>query len=179
MTSTAESLVLDRVRSYPDFPKPGILFRDLSALFAESGALAAVAQELIDELAVDGDVHAVVGVESRGFTIAAAMAMLLGCGVVPVRKAGKLPGETLRESYALEYGDDELELQRDILPPGSRVLLVDDLLATGGTLAASVRLLERAGFDVVGIGVVLELDGLDGRAAVDGPRLVSITRLPA
>lgn len=154
---------IDRLlATVPDFPEPGIIFRDLAPVFADGAALRAIVDDLGERFA--GCFDAVAGVEARGFVLAAALAYASGVGVVVVRKGGKLPGAVLSEHYALEYGTATLELEPDRIPAGSRVLIVDDVLATGGTLAASVRLIERAGYTVAGIGVVLELDALNGRA---------------
>ena len=150
----------------PDFPKPGILFRDLTALMADGPALAAVTDALLAR--IPDDVDAVVGVEARGFLFAAAAALSRGIGVYPIRKEGKLPGPLLSETYDLEYGTATIQLQPGSLAPGSRVYVLDDVLATGGTMAAAVRLLTRAGYVVTGIGVAIELAGLGGRAAVTG-----------
>lgn len=163
--------------SYPDFPAPGILFRDLTPVFADAAAFRAVIDALMhDALTADGEapVVAIAGVEARGFLLAAAGAYSAGLGVVAVRKAGKLPGDVLAERYDLEYGTAELELHGGRLPAGARVLLVDDLLATGGTLAAAASLVERAGYVVAGIRVVLELDGLGGRGRLAGYDVQSI-----
>ncbi|WP_456319115.1 adenine phosphoribosyltransferase [Herbiconiux daphne] len=148
----------------PDFPQPGILFRDLSGLFADGPSLRAVAGALLDGF---GEMDAVVGVEARGFVLGTAAAVNAGLGMLAVRKAGKLPGDVLTESYDLEYGTAALQVHPDTLPAGSRVVIVDDVLATGGTLAATLRLMERAGWRVVGIAVVIELVDLGGRAALE------------
>ncbi|WP_166869697.1 adenine phosphoribosyltransferase [Salinibacterium sp. ZJ70] len=158
---------LDRLtRVIPDFPEPGILFRDLTPVFADGPALASVADALVEPF--NGEYDVVAGVEARGFALAAASAARSGHGLLLIRKAGKLPGETLRESYALEYGEATLEVHTGQVPAGTRVLLVDDVLATGGTLAASQRLIARAGWVLAGTSVVLELDGLGGRDKVEG-----------
>ena len=158
---------LDRLTAIvPDFPEPGILFRDLTPVFADGDALRAVAAALVAPYAGGFDV--VVGVEARGFVLAAAAAALSGSGLVLIRKAGKLPRPTLHRDYDLEYGTAALELHRDELAAGSRVLLVDDVLATGGTLEAALSLLAEAGLDVVGVAVALELVGLGGRARLGG-----------
>ncbi len=157
------SVIRSGMTETPDFPSPGILFRDLSPLFADGDSLRAVARALLE--GHDG-IDAVVGVEARGFVLGAAAAVEAGLGMLPVRKAGKLPGEVLAESYALEYGQATIEVRPGILAPGARVVIVDDVLATGGTLAATVRLMQRAGWDVVGIAVVIELVDLGGRAAL-------------
>lgn len=162
--SAAASAVTELTILVPDFPKPGILFRDLSPVFVDGPALKLVTDALIEPFA--GRVDVVAGVEARGFVLAAAAAYALGAGMLVVRKAGKLPGEVLRESYALEYGEAALEVQPSELPPGSRVLLLDDVLATGGTLRAASNLIERAGWVVAGVSVVLELEELGGRAVL-------------
>lgn len=166
MTSAVEHL--DRLtRVIPDFPEPGILFRDLTPVFADGPALAAIADALVEPF--DGQYDVVAGVEARGFALAAASAARSGHGLLLIRKAGKLPGETIQESYALEYGTASLEVHVDQLPAGTRVLVVDDVLATGGTLGAAQRLVERAGWTVAGTAVVLELEGLGGREKVASP----------
>jgi len=160
VTSATEHLdALTRVIA--DFPGPGIRFRDLTPVFADAEALVSVADALSAPFAGSYDI--VAGVEARGFALAAATAARTGHGLLLVRKAGKLPGETLRESYALEYGEATLEVHVGQLAPGTRVLLVDDVLATGGTLGAAQALIERAGWVLAGTAVVLELDGLGGR----------------
>jgi adenine phosphoribosyltransferase len=145
-----------------DFPEPGIVFRDLTPVFADAAALRTVIDELIAPFAGSFDVIA--GVEARGFVLAAAAAVDANTGVVMIRKAGKLPRPVLSREYALEYGTATLELHRGEVPAGTRVLLVDDVLATGGTLDASLGLLGEAGLVVAGVSVVLELEALNGRA---------------
>lgn len=152
----------------PDFPEPGIVFKDITPLLGDHAAFAAV----IDALAAAGRgsdgrpaVDKVVGMESRGFILGAPVALALGAGFVPVRKAGKLPRATHAESYALEYAAATLEMHHDAVAPGERVLLVDDVLATGGTAAATARLVERCGGEVVGLAVLMELAFLPGREA--------------
>lgn len=162
---TAADAIASLARTIPDFPSPGILFVDLTPVLADGPALAAVAAELVAPFAGEFDV--VAGVEARGFAFAAAAATAAGTGLLLVRKAGKLPGATLAESYALEYGEATLEVHGDQLPAGTRVLVVDDVLATGGTLGAAVRLVERAGWVAAGVAVVLEIPALGGRAALD------------
>ena len=167
---------LDRLLvSVPDFPEPGILFRDLAPVFADGTAFAAIVDDLADRF--DGRFDAVAGVEARGFVLAAAVAYAAKVGVLVVRKAGKLPGEVLSEAYELEYGTSALELEPDRLPRGSRVLVLDDVLATGGTLAASARLITRAGYSVAGFGVVLELEELAGRDRLGDVPTYSIAAL--
>ncbi|MCS0499393.1 adenine phosphoribosyltransferase [Protaetiibacter mangrovi] len=170
--ATAHLDALTRV--IPDFPEPGILFRDLTPVFADAAALASIADALVAPFAGAYDV--VAGVEARGFALAAASAARSGHGLLLVRKAGKLPGATLTESYALEYGEAALQVHVDQLPAGTRVLLVDDVLATGGTLAASHRLIERAGWALAGTAVVLELDGLGGRERLAPHEVLALQR---
>jgi adenine phosphoribosyltransferase len=164
------------IRPVPDFPKPGILFRDITPLLADAeGFRAAVDALLAPWRARPPQVFC--GVESRGFIFAAAMAQSLGCGFAPIRKPGKLPGPVLRERYSLEYGEDMLELRADALQAGSEVVVIDDVLATGGTLAAAARLVERSGARLVGAGVLIELVALQGRERLAAlPALHSVLR---
>ncbi|HZZ47458.1 MAG TPA: adenine phosphoribosyltransferase [Pseudonocardia sp.] len=152
----AESLI----RDVPDYPEPGVLFRDITPLLADADGFAAVIEAMAEPVA-GADV--VVGVEARGFLLGAAVALAAKRGVVPIRKAGKLPKVAVRREYQLEYGTATLELAEGGITPGSRVYLVDDVLATGGTLRASCELVEQAGGSVAGIGVLLELRALGGR----------------
>ncbi len=156
------------IRQIADFPKPGILFYDISTLLAHPAAW----HEAIERLA--GIVkpqrpELLAGIESRGFLVAAPLAYALGCGFVMLRKKGKLPGATVPYSYDLEYGSDTIEIQAGTVRPGQRVVLVDDLLATGGTMAAAIQLLRNVGGDVVGTAALIELTFLGGRAKVDAP----------
>jgi adenine phosphoribosyltransferase len=162
-----------RIRDVPDFPTPGIVFRDLTPLLADVEALRFTVDTLADAFA-GRRVDKVVGVEARGFIIAAPVAYRLGAGFVPVRKAGKLPWFTESESYALEYGLDRLEVHRDALAPGDHVLVVDDVMATGGTARATVRLVERLGGTVAGLGFLVELTLLAGREKLEGYDVVSL-----
>ncbi|AUZ86967.1 adenine phosphoribosyltransferase [Arthrobacter sp. MDT1-48-3] len=158
---------IDRLSAVvPDFPSPGILFRDLTPVFSDARAFRTVVDAVSAPFA--GSFDAVAGVEARGFLLAAAVAYATGTGVVTVRKAGKLPRAVYRESYDLEYGQAALEIHQSDLPAGARVLVLDDVLATGGTLVAACALLEKAGAVVVGCGVVLELGDLDGRTSLAG-----------
>jgi adenine phosphoribosyltransferase len=167
---------LDRLLvSVPDFPEPGILFRDLAPVFADGPAFRAIVDDLARRF--EGRYDAVAGVEARGFVLAAAVGYAAGVGMLVVRKAGKLPGTVLSETYELEYGTASLELEPERLPAGSRVLVLDDVLATGGTLAASARLIARAGYSVAGFGVVLELAELRGRDRLPGSSVYSIQTL--
>jgi adenine phosphoribosyltransferase len=158
-----EQLLLTRyIRDVPDWPKAGILFRDITPLLADPKAFRAAVEALCAPFKQAGVAY-VVGVEARGFIFGAAVAAKLKAGFVPIRKKGKLPCETERVTYALEYGTDSVEMHRDAIPRGAKVLLVDDLLATGGTLQAACELMEKVGAEVVGIAVVIELTGLNGR----------------
>jgi adenine phosphoribosyltransferase len=155
----------DLVRDVPDHPQPGIVFKDLTPLLADAAGL----RQVVDELAADwGPVDKVVGIEARGFLLAAPVAYLLSAGVVPVRKAGKLPGAVHERAYELEYGSSTLEVHQDAFHPGDRVLVLDDVLATGGTAAAAVHLVQQCGAEVVGVGVLLEIAFLRGREALPG-----------
>jgi adenine phosphoribosyltransferase len=156
------------IRSIPDFPKPGILFYDISTLLAHAKAWHATIERMADLLRpYKPDVLA--GIESRGFLLAAPLALALGTGFVMMRKQGKLPGTTVRHTYALEYGTDTIEIQNDAIRKGARVVLVDDLLATGGTLAAAVKLLEQVGGVVPTAACVIELTFLEGRKRLNVP----------
>lgn len=158
-----------------DFPTPGITFRDLTPVFADGPALRLVTDELVEPFAGQFDVIA--GVEARGFVLAASAAYATGHGVVMIRKPGKLPRPVLSEDYDLEYGSATLQVHPDELPRGARVLLLDDVLATGGTLAASCSLIERAGWVVAGIGVVLELTELHGAERLSGRQVEALVAL--
>ncbi|GAA2016334.1 adenine phosphoribosyltransferase [Nocardiopsis rhodophaea] len=155
-------LIAAGIRDIPDFPKPGITFKDITPLLGTPEALRAVVSAVAAYYGTDA-VDAVVGLEARGFILGAPIALELDAGFVPVRKAGKLPARTLRESYDLEYGTATVELHADAITPGSRVLIVDDVLATGGTARAAVELVRRAGGTVVGLSVLMELAFLQGR----------------
>ena len=170
---TAARLVEQHTAIIEDFPKAGITFRDLTPVFADGAALRAVTDALVAPFA--GRIDAVAGVEARGFLLAASAAYAMGLGVLVIRKPGKLPREVISESYDLEYGSTSLEVQPSDFPPGTRILLLDDVLATGGTLAARSRLMERAGWVVAGVSVVLELEELDGRANLEGRDIRSIS----
>ncbi|HEX7238701.1 MAG TPA: adenine phosphoribosyltransferase [Longimicrobiaceae bacterium] len=163
------------VRDVPDFPIPGILFRDVTPLLLDPRGLADVVDRLAAEYAGAG-IDLVAGIESRGFIFGAPLALRLGVGFVPVRKPGKLPYDRVSREYALEYGTSVLELHSDAVRPGQRVLLVDDLLATGGTARASAGLLEELGGTVAGIAFVIELEALGGRAALEGYDVLSLIR---
>ncbi|WP_425564239.1 adenine phosphoribosyltransferase, partial [Pseudonocardia zijingensis] len=152
------------VRDVPDYPSPGILFRDVTPVLADAEAFTAVTTELASLV---GEADLVAGIEARGFLLGAAVAVVAGTGIVPIRKAGKLPLVAATRTYELEYGTATVELPADTVFPGARVFLVDDVLATGGTAAASAELLREAGATVVGFGALLELTGLNGRQRLD------------
>jgi len=158
------------VRDIPDFPEPGIVFKDISPVLADHAAFAALVEAMADPFR-DLGVTKVAGIEARGFTLATPVAGRLGAGFIPIRKPGKLPYETMREEYTLEYGTDALEIHTDAAHEGEKVLVVDDVIATGGTAAAAVRLLRRLGADVVGFSVFIELAFLDGVEQLDGVRV--------
>jgi adenine phosphoribosyltransferase len=164
------ALVGRLVREVPDFPEPGILFRDITPLLRDGPAFHRLVESWAEQ---HSGVDVVAGVEARGFILAAPLATRLGVGFVPVRKAGKLPGRTERAAYALEYGEAVLELTHDAVSPGQRVLLVDDVLATGGTAAAAAELVEREGGEVVAIQVLLELAALGGRDRLIGREVLA------
>ncbi|MEO0540619.1 MAG: adenine phosphoribosyltransferase [Cyanobacteria bacterium P01_A01_bin.105] len=150
------------IREIPDFPKPGILFRDITTLLSDAEGLQHTVDKMAETLPVDKPDY-IAGIESRGFIFGMPLAYKLGCGFVPVRKAGKLPGRVHRVKYALEYGQDALEVHQDALPTGSTVLVVDDLLATGGTAAATAQLMQQTGATLAGFSFVIELADLGGR----------------
>ena len=164
-----------KIRHVPDFPKPGILFYDITTLLNDPQGF----REMVGALAapyLDKGVELVVGIESRGFILGAAVANQLGAGFVPIRKPGKLPSKTHREDYALEYGTDGLEIHQDAVHQGQRVLIVDDVLATGGTARAASGLVQRAGGTLVGLSFFIELNLLNGRARLDGHPVYSVLK---
>ena len=161
------------IRSIPDFPKPGIIFKDITPLLENPAAFRYAVDWLCDRFSASGAVK-VCAAEARGFMFAAAVGYRLGWGVVPIRKPGKLPWRTIEESYDLEYGSATLCLHDDAVKPGEKTLLIDDLLATGGTAAAMIRLVERLGGVVVGLGFVIELDFMEPRKALPGRRVESL-----
>ncbi|WP_369177071.1 adenine phosphoribosyltransferase [Streptomyces mutabilis] len=168
MTETTDitELLLSRIRDVADYPEPGVMFKDITPLLADPAAFAALTDALA-EVARDTGATKVVGLEARGFILGAPVALRAGLGFIPVRKAGKLPGATLRQSYDLEYGSAEIEVHAEDLSAGDRVLVVDDVLATGGTAEASLELIRRAGAEVAGLAVLMELGFLGGRARLE------------
>ena len=163
----------DLIRDIPDFPKPGVVFKDITPLLADPEGFALVIDNLVQRYAGQG-ITKVVGIEARGFIIAAPVAHRLGAGFVPVRKVGKLPWEVEAEAYELEYGTGLLELHSDAVAIDETVLIVDDVLATGGTAAATVRLIERLGAKVAGLSFVIELGFLNGRRRLPGRDILSL-----
>ncbi len=164
-----------KIREIPDFPKPGILFYDITTLLKDPVAYKESIDLMLEPWRND-KVDLVVGMESRGFIFSASMAYVLNAGLVPVRKLGKLPAETITVEYALEYGSNTLEIHRDAIQPGQRVLVVDDLLATGGTVRGTIDLVERLQGEVVGLGFLVELEFLKGRDRLQGLRVESVVR---
>jgi adenine phosphoribosyltransferase len=167
LTELTQALAL--IRQVPDFPEPGVMFQDITPVLADADAFRVVVDAMADT--VDGDIDLVVAVDARGFFFGAAIAYSRGLGLVPVRKAGKLPVVGGRASYSLEYGTAELEIPADVIRPGQRVVIVDDVLATGGTVAAACDLVEAAKAEVAGITVLLEVGALDGRQRLVGRKV--------
>ena len=163
------------IRHVPDFPKPGILFYDITTLLKNASGFRQAVERLTEPFR-ETQVDLVVGIESRGFILGAAVADRLGVGFIPVRKPGRLPSQTVRVSYNLEYGTDALEMHRDAVRSGERVLIVDDLLATGGTAAATVELVTRSGGEVLALAFLIELEVLNGRARLGEEEIFSALR---
>lgn len=169
------SWLKEHIREIPDFPRPGVSFKDLTPLLAHVEAFRFTIDAICDHFGGE-QIHKVFGIEARGFIMAAPVAYRFGAGFVPVRKAGKLPWHIEKEEYELEYGTDLLEVHKDAVAPGERVLIVDDVMATGGTAAATIRLAEKLGAAVAGLSVVVELAFLDGRSKIEGYDLMSLLR---
>src|SRR5688572_22333940 len=165
----------ERIRDIPDFPKPGVVFKDITPLLADAEAFRTLVDAMVEPFA-DVRVDKVLGIEARGFILAAPVAFRFGAAFVPVRKGGKLPWHIEQEEYELEYGTDLLEIHRDAVAPGERALIVDDVMATGGTASATVRLVEKLGGVVVGLGFIIELGFLGGRGKLEGYDVVSLLR---
>jgi adenine phosphoribosyltransferase len=177
MTSPADldAFLRERVHDVPDFPEPGVVFKDISPLLADRVAFSAVIDKMVNHYG-RGVIDTVVGIEARGFILGAAVAYHAAAGFVPVRKAGKLPRDTNAREYSLEYGSATIEVHTDAFQPGERVLIVDDVLATGGTAAATVELVRASGADVTGLSVLIELDFLNGRDRLPGVPIQSLLR---
>ena len=169
----AAGIALGLIRDIPDFPQPGIVYKDITPLLADPTGFAAAVASMVEPWS-DADVEVVIGIEARGFLFGATVAHQLGIGFVPVRKPGKLPFTTSSVDYGLEYGTDTLEIHTDAIGGGQRVLVIDDVLATGGTAAATAELVGRHGGTLVGFGFVIELAALGGRALLDGGRVESL-----
>ncbi|MFD7840456.1 adenine phosphoribosyltransferase [Streptomyces sp. NPDC059761] len=167
LSHEVRELLLGRIKDVADYPKPGVMFKDITPLLADPKAFAALTDALV-ELAGQYGATKIVGLEARGFILAAPVAVQAGIGFVPVRKAGKLPGATLAQSYELEYGTAEIEVHAEDLSAGDRVMVIDDVLATGGTAEASLSLIRRAGAEVAGVAVLMELSFLPGRERLAG-----------
>ncbi|MEU2111325.1 adenine phosphoribosyltransferase [Streptomyces sp. NPDC019507] len=166
MTAEMRELLLSRIRDVSDYPKPGVMFKDITPLLADPAAFTALTGALADVCARHGATK-VVGLEARGFILAAPVAVRAGLGFIPVRKAGKLPGATLSQAYELEYGTAEIEIHAEDLGGDDRVMVIDDVLATGGTAEASLELIRRAGAEVAGVAILMELGFLGGRARLE------------
>jgi adenine phosphoribosyltransferase len=166
------------IREIPDFPKPGILFYDITTLLKDPEGFRTTV-DLLSEAFAGEHIDRVVGIEARGFIFAPALAYKLGAGFIPMRKSNKLPAPTESVTYTLEYGTDRLEIHKDAIEPGHRVLIIDDLLATGGTAKAAIELVEKLGGQVVGVGFVIELEFLKGRQRLAGYRVVSLLKYPS
>jgi len=169
------SALRESIRDVPDFPRQGVIFKDITPLLADPAAFSSAVDAIVVSFG-RGAIDKVVGIEARGFIIAAPVAYHFGAGFVPLRKAGKLPYQRMSEAYELEYGAETLEVHADALSPGERVLIVDDVLATGGTAKAACNLVEKSGATVAGLGFVIELGFLNGAARLEGYDLVSLLR---
>jgi len=178
LESLEHAWLKDHIRDIPDFPRAGVVFKDLTPLLAHPQAFSSAVKAIALPYETAG-ITKVVGIEARGFIVAAPVAVILGAGFVPVRKAGKLPWSTERADYTLEYGIDSLEVHADAIEPGDRVLVVDDVIATGGTAAATMELVERLGGAVVGLGFLIELSFLGGRARINRGEHRDVTALVA
>lgn len=163
------------IRDIPDFPKEGIIFKDITPLLKDAAAFNKAIEIMIENYR-NTEFDYIVGIEARGFLFGAPMAIRMGKGFIPIRKPGKLPGEILSKNYDLEYGSNEIEIHRDAISPGDKVLIIDDLLATGGTIAAAVQLIEELGGQVSGIGFLYELESLNGRELLAGYDVFSLMK---
>ncbi|MCZ4091972.1 adenine phosphoribosyltransferase [Sinorhizobium psoraleae] len=166
MTATVQSELISAIRSIPDYPKPGVMFRDITTLLGNPKAFRRAIDELVHPYA-GTKVDKIAGIEARGFILGGAIAHQLSAGFVPIRKKGKLPHDTVRIAYSLEYGVDEMEMHRDAIQPGEKVILVDDLIATGGTAEGAVKLLKQMGADIVAACFIIDLPELGGRRKLE------------
>jgi adenine phosphoribosyltransferase len=166
MNETLQETLVNSIRTIPDYPKPGILFRDITTMLGDARAFRRAVDELVHPYA-GTRVDKIAGIEARGFILGGAIAHQLSAGFVPIRKKGKLPHDTVRIAYSLEYGVDEMEMHRDAIVPGEKVILVDDLIATGGTAEAATKLLQQMGANVVAACFVIDLPDLGGRARIE------------
>lgn len=163
----------DHIRVIPDFPQPGVSFKDITTLL-KNGSVYRQAIDALQDLVKDRRIDCIAGPEARGFVVGAPLAYALGVGFVPIRKSGKLPGETIEQSYDLEYGKDKLAMHKDAVRPGQKVLIADDLLATGGTISTCVNLVRKLGGEVVGAAFLIELESLRGREKLPGIDVISL-----
>lgn len=175
MTNEIIEQVKGKIRAVKDFPKEGILFRDITTALKDAETLKIMIDYLCEQFK-DTKIDYIAGIESRGFIFGMPMAYKLNAGFVPVRKPKKLPAETLSQSYNLEYGQDTIEIHKDAIPAGANVLIVDDLLATGGTAEAACKLIKQTGGNLVGIAFLIELEALNGRAKLDADKIVSMLK---
>ena len=166
MKTTLEDTLLGSIRTIPDYPKPGILFRDITTLLGDARAFRRAVDELVHPYSGTG-VSKITGIEARGFILGGAMAHQLSCGFIPIRKKGKLPHTTVRVAYSLEYGVDEMEMHTDAVQPGEKVILIDDLIATGGTAEGATKLLKQMGADIIAACFVIDLPDLGGRRKLE------------
>ena len=166
MKTTLEDTLLGSIRTIPDYPKPGILFRDITTLLGDARAFRRAVDELVHPYSGTG-VSKITGIEARGFILGGAMAHQLSCGLIPIRKKGKLPHTTVRVAYSLEYGVDEMEMHTDAVQPGEKVILIDDLIATGGTAEGATKLLKQMGADIIAACFVIDLPDLGGRRKLE------------
>jgi len=171
----SEDEIKSVIRSVPDFPKKGVIFRDITPLLKNADIFRRVVQELADRFK-DAKIDAVLGIEARGFIVGSALAYLIRVPFIPARKLGKLPWRTVKETYTLEYGEDGLEIHEDAVREGEHILIIDDLLATGGTAAAAARLVEKVGGRVAGLGFIVELSYLKGREKIGDRRITCLAK---
>ena len=170
-----QTIVKDKIRAIKDFPKPGIIFRDITTALKDAETLHIIVDYLCEQFAND-KIDYIAGIESRGFIVGMPMAYKMNAGFIPIRKPNKLPAETYSQEYALEYGTDKIEIHKDAIPQGANVLIVDDLLATGGTANAACKLIRKTGANLIGMAFLIELENLAGREKLDAPKIVSMLK---